>query len=404
MKRILCAFLAAYCLIAFAGLEEKINFYIPLEKDLSVITADGEKEEGAVFVRSTIARTPDFKETAIKTPRFWNGGLFLEPGGKTPERGSRNMLPAKEDPFDKTKGNVKEEKGMTPGAFSFSGSVQLKPVALKIHKNYISTRHIFSFYAKGEGTLQFSPVLILKSGKKQMLEEQKITLDKDWKRYFIAFECGDSKKPGDDPIDAFYADFTGENVAIDAPMLETPCFYSNVRTPTTYIPNGEFRDFEQVMFPVIVPENGMEGAFSCFFTLIGYNDWIPLFYIGKGWAKDFALSYHPYSYGGQLRINEFRNLRNYNCKGNNKIKLNRKYHLLVNYTKNNCAVYLDGKAVINTPTAAPVDFKFENLYLGSNNCASSNAVIEKVVIFNKALTPEEITLITSPDFPKLRVK
>lgn len=404
MKKMFVTLLAVSGVTLFAGLEKKIEKYAPLDKDFSVYVQDGKEENCAHFQRRTGARTPDFKLYQLNKPRFYDGGLMLEPGGFGKNGWcSMNLLSAKADPFDKSKGNAKVTQGYTKDAFSFSGSVTLKKVNLGVTNKYLSTNHVFSFYAKGKGDLKFAPVKVMKSGKKVPLPVQNIKLTNNWKRYFVFFDCGDHKKAGADYVTAFTADFAGKNAAIDAPMLETPAFYACVMTPTSYISRGGHRAGDECSFPIIEPENGEEGAISFFVKPLGNTAHFPLIYIGKGWNIELGVNYHRAGKYKHFRINNFRSLKNRNS-GDFDLKAGKKYHILFNYTKTNCTLYVDGKAVITAATKKAAPFKFDKLFIGNSNCTTANGVFSKVTVFSKALTPAEVKQAMAPNFPKLPLK
>ena len=94
MKNILPAILIVSACTLCGQVKDKVFSYLPLKENLEA--ASGAKLK-AVFYRKSVARTPDFKEVAAGQPRFWKGEVFLEPGGNTMERGTINLLSAKED-------------------------------------------------------------------------------------------------------------------------------------------------------------------------------------------------------------------------------------------------------------------------------------------------------------------
>lgn len=395
MKRLLPALLILASLGASAALKEKVYRYLPLKEDLSVIYPGGERNMNVSYSRNSEAVTPDFKTVPVNQPRFWKGGLLIEAGGKVPDRGTINLLPGKEDPFDKSGASVQAIAGMTKSAFSFSGKIVLKPVAFNIKKNFLSTTHIFSFYAKGSGKLKLTPVTVLQNGQKKNLPVQEFQLTGEWKRYFIKIDGGvvRTKK---DLVDTFSATLEGKNVSFDAAMLETPCSYFGVNSPTTYVPNGAYRMPDQLKMPELPAEMGLEGAFAFNVTMMAHGGWQSLLTIGQGrWANDLEIDYTD-AYGGFLRVTTFRGVKNSNAKM--PMKIGRTFHVILSYDKESFSVYIDGKKAF-TKQAKAVPFKKNSVFIGGRAIqVYSNMLYSNFTIFRKPLTDAEAAeLAANPD-------
>ena len=367
---------------------------MPLKQDLSVIYSGGERNMNAFFSRQSTAFTPDFKEVGLNQPRFWQGGLLMEPGGKVADRGTVNQLSAKEDPFDKSGAEVTAVKGYTKAAFGFNGKVTLKPVPLNIRKGYIGTAFIFSFYAKGSGTLNITPQTI-KDGTATNLPVRAIQLTKDWKRYFVAFNGGEPRKPAT-YVDAVSAVFEGSDAAIDAAMLESPAGYFGIQSPTTYVPNGAYRDADRLKLPGLPAEMGLEGAIAFNMTLMSVGGWQSLITIGGGqWINDLEMSYRP-AYGGRIVIDKFRTLRNQFAPL--KMNVGDTHHVILSYDKEKVNIYINGKKVFSK-AAKGAPFKKNQFYFGGRFIqVHSGMVYQHLTIFNKALTDAEAAeLAKNPD-------
>ena len=59
MKKLLLGALALASLGVHAELKDKVYKFMPLHSDLSVVSANGERSQEAVFTRATTAMTPD---------------------------------------------------------------------------------------------------------------------------------------------------------------------------------------------------------------------------------------------------------------------------------------------------------------------------------------------------------
>lgn len=386
MKRLIPAFLFVTACTLCGQIKDKVYRYMPLKEDLSVIYSGGERNMNAFFSRQSKAFTPDFKEVDLNQPRFWNGGLLMEPGGKLADRGTVNLLTAKEDPFDKSGADAKGIPGFTKSAFQFNGKVSLKPVKLNIKKGYIGTAFIFSFYAKGSGTLKVTPQHVAKDGSKKDLPAQTIQLTNDWKRHFIAFNGGNPRKP-ETWVDAVAATFEGSDAALDAAMVESPSGYFGIQSPTTYIPNGAYRDADRLKLPGLPPEMGVEGAIAFNMTLMSVGGWQSLITIGGGhWANELEMSYRP-AWGGRIVLDKFRDLRNQFASV--KMKVGESHHVILSYDRNNVTIYIDGKKVLSKP-AKGAPFKKNSFYFGGRFIQVHSAMVYRnLTIFKKALTDAE---------------
>lgn len=385
MKYFIPAIILASACTLCGQVKDKVFSYIPLKENLNAASGVQMK---ALFYRKSVARTPDFKETAAGKPRFWNGELFLEPGGSSIERGTRNLLSAKEDPFDKSGAKVKKAEGKTATAFSFDGKVTLKPVKFSMTKKYLGRNFVFSFYAKGSGLLKFSPEATLVNGKKKPYAVQNIKLNKDWTRYYV--QVAGAPKFGPEDLASFTAAFEGKDVAIDAAMLESPCSYFGVSSPTSYVVNGAHREADYLRYAGLTPELGMEGGFAFNFTPTSEGGWQTLLTVGKGgWERDneLELSYYRDRWGGFLKIVVFRKTKGKFHRVN--LKLNVKYHIIVNYDKTGYTIYLDGKKLLSEKIAG-VPFKTNTVFLGSRSIqAHAAGFFSNFTVFKKALTDAE---------------
>ncbi|MBR2439040.1 MAG: hypothetical protein IKB25_02505 [Lentisphaeria bacterium] len=386
MKNILPAILIVSACTLCGQVKDKVFSYIPLKENLE--SASGVKLKTA-FYRKSVARTPDFKEAAAGQPRFWKGEVFLEPGGNTMERGTINLLSAKEDPFDKNGAKVQKAEGFTPAAFSFDGKVTLKPVKFNMTKKFLGRDFIFSFYAKGSGVLKFTSEATLVNGNKKAYPAQNIQLTKDWNRYFV--QVKGAPKFGPEDLASFTAVLEGKDVAVDAAMLETPCSYFGVCSPTSYVANGAIREADYLRFNGLTPELGLEGAFSFNFTPTSTGNWQTLLSVGKGgWERDneLELNYYTDRWSGFLKISVFRKTKSQFKRVN--LKLGQKYHILINYDKESYTIYLDGKKLM-TEKIAGVPFKTDSVFLGSRSIqAHSAGLYSNFTIFKKSLTEAEI--------------
>lgn len=394
MKHLLPAILFVSACTLCGQVKDKVFSYIPLKENLNAASGVQMK---ALFYRKSVARTPDFKEVAAGQPRFWRGELFLEPGGSTFERGTRNILSATEDIFDKSGAKVQKAEGMTPAAFSFDGKIVLNPVKFQMTKKYLGRDFVFSFYAKGSGTLKLTPEATLVNGNKKAYPVQNIQLTKDWTRYFV--QVNGAPKFGPEDLASFTASFEGKDVSIDAAMLETPCTYFGVRSPTSYVANGAYRDADYLRYSGLTPELGVEGAFAFNYTPTSFGSWQTLLTVGKGgWERDNELefSYYIDRWGGYLKICVFRKMKPKNHRVN--LKPGQKYHFLINYDKDGYTVYLDGKKLFSEKIAG-VPFKMDTVFLGSRSIqAHSAGLYSNFTIFKKALTEAEAAeLAKSPE-------
>ena len=397
MKKLLPALLVLAVCGASAAVKDKVYRYMPLKKDLSVIQPDGSRNIDVSFRRYSEAVTPDFKKYGVDEPRFWKGGLLIEPGGNTSDRGTINLLTRKGDPFDKSGASVQNEQGMTKSAFKFSGKIVLKPVKFDITKKTLSTNHIFSFYAKGSGTLTLTPSAVLIDGKNKSFPVQKFQLTNEWKRYHLQINGGvfRTKK---DVVKTFSTVLEGNNVSIDAAMLETPCSYFAVQSPTTYVPNGLYRMPDTLRFPELPAGISQEGAFAFNMELMGHGGWQSILTVGAGhWAKDNDLEInYSRAYGGFLKVDVFRGAKTLNVKL--PFKLGDKYHVIFSYDKTSYSVYINGKKAASAK-APWKPFRKPNLFLGGRAMqVYSNMVYSNFTIFNKSLTDAEAAeLAKNPD-------
>ena len=385
MKHLFPAILIVSACTLCGQVKDKVFSYIPLKENLNAASGVQMK---ATFYRKSVARTPDFKEIAVNQPRFWQGEVFLEPGGNTIERGTINLLSAKEDPFDKSGAKVQSVAGLTPAAFSFDGKVALKPVKFNMTKKYLGRDFIFSFYAKGTGVLKFTSEATMVNGKKKNYAAQEIQLTNEWKRYFV--QVKGAPKSGPEDLALFTAVLEGKSASIDAAMLESPCSYFGVCTPTSYVANGASREADYLKFTGLTPELGLEGGFAFHFTPTTTGNWQTLMTIGKGgWERDneMELNYYTDRWGGFFRLTVFRKTKG-NFKRTN-LKIGQKYHILFTYDKDSYTVYLDGK-VLMTEKRAGVPFKTDTVFLGSRSIqAHSAGYYSNFTIFKKALTAAE---------------
>ncbi len=389
MKKLLFAALAAASLGLHADLKEKVYKFMPLQSDLGVVSGNGTRSQEAVFTRESPAFTPDFKSVEAGKPRFFNGGLLIENGGKTLERGAWNFLPAG-TPFLE---GGKTAAGIHGDALEFSGSQSLKAIPIKI-----GGAHVFSFYAKGKGTLSLTPLLNLKSGTAKKLPAASFPLTSEWQRFHVSFSAGNPAKDAD-PAVSFGGAFQTENAAISAPMLEGPCIYFQTFSPSTYIPNGAFRAADKLKLPVMTPEQGTEGAFSFVFEPTSQGWWQTLLSVGGGWKPDMELSYNVYAPTNTRLTLQFRGKK---MLAPARLELGRKYHILVNYTKDGFSLWLDGKK-LGEEKAPGVPFTTKDLFLGSRDIEiRANGLFRNLAIFKAPLEDGEIQeLFRSPDLTAL---
>lgn len=385
MKHLLPAILFAAACTLSGQIKDKVFSYIPLKENLNA--ASGVKMK-ALFYRKSIARMPDFKEVAAGQPRFWNGEIFLEPGGSSIERGTVNLLSAKEDPFDKSGAKVKKAEGKTASAFAFDGKVTLKPVKFNMTKKYLGRSFTFSFYAKGSGTLKFTPEATLVNGKKKPYAVQNIKLTNEWTRYYV--QILGAPKFGPEDLASFTAAFEGKDVAIDAAMLESPCSYFGVASPTSYVANGAYRDADYLRFEGLTPELGTEGAFAFNYTPTTNGVWQTLLTIGNGgWERSnqMELNYYVDRWSGFLKVAVFRKTKGKFQR--NTLKLNEKYHIIFSYDKSGYTIYLNGKKLFSEKiTGAPLTAK--TVFLGSRSIqAHAAGLFSNFTIFKKPLTDAE---------------
>ncbi|OQA88633.1 MAG: hypothetical protein BWY31_00231 [Lentisphaerae bacterium ADurb.Bin242] len=389
MKKLLFAVLAAASLGLHADLKEKVFKFMPLQSDLGVISGNGTRSQEAVFTRESAAFTPDFKRFETNIPRFFNGGLLIENGGKTPERGAWNFLPAGV-PFLE---GGKTVKGIHGDALEFSGAKTLKAIPLKT-----GGAHVFSFYAKGKGNLSLTPLLNLKSGTAKKLPAAGFPLTAEWQRFHVSFSAGNPAKDAD-PALSFGGSFQAENVTVGAPMLEGPCIYFQTFSPSTYIPNGAFRAADKLKLPVITPELGTEGAFAFVFEPTSQGWWQALLSAGGGWKPELELSYNVYAPTNTRLTLQFRGKK---MLAQARLALGQKYHLLVNYTKDGFSLWLDGKK-LGEEKAPGAPFTTKDLFLGSRDIEiKSNGIFRNFAIFKAPLDDAEIKeLFLNADLTKL---
>ncbi len=389
MKKLFFAALALASLGLHAGLREKVYKFMPLHSDLSVASEDGTRSQEAVFTRESPALTPDFKSFETNKPRFFNGGLLIENGGKTIERGAWNFIPAG-TPFLE---GGKTVAGIHGDALEFSGSQTMKAVPFKI-----GGAHVFSFYAKGKGTLSLTPLLNLKSGTAKKLPAAAFPLTSEWRRFHVSFSAGNPARDAD-PALSFSGSFQTENAAIGTAMLEGPCVYFQTLSPSTYIPNGAFRAADKLKLPVLKPEQGMEGAFSFVFEPTAQGWWQALLSVGGGWKTDMELSYNVYSPTNTRFTLQFRGKK---MLTQARLELGRKYHLLVNYTKDGFSLWLDGKK-LGEEKAPGAPFTTKDVFLGSRDIEiKSNGLFSNFTIFKAPLDDAEIKeLFQNADLMKI---
>ena len=396
MKKLLIGAIAIATLGVHAELKDKVYKFMPLNKDLSVLSAGGTVSNEAKFNRNTTAFTPDFQEVAAKTPRFWNGGYLVEHGGNTPERGAVNMLPADGKIFSVA---GKKVAGIYQDGFEFSGNWELNPIQLK---PMLSGYHTFSFYAKGSGTLTMTPILkIAATGKDKVLPAEKFALTKDWQRFFVKIDGGVKKNPATF-AESFRATFQGQNVVISAPMLEGPSVYPNIHAPTTYVAPGKFRDADKLVLPVMTPELGNAGAVAFTYTPKVICGWNELFATDGSWRPQIALSYniyHKYAYRYQVIYHG----KTYNSK-NFPFEAGKTYQIVLNWDKEKFALWVNGQKIMEQKcAAAPLTKK--DLYVGCRYIqVATNGVFKNFTIFKDALTDAEVQEFTqNPDLSaKLR--
>lgn len=395
MKYLLSAIVVVSACTLCGQIKDKVYRYMPLKQDLSVIHPDGARNMNVYFKRGSTAMTPDFKKANMNQPRFWKGGLLMEPGGKFADRGTVNVIPGKVDPFDKSGAKVRKINGYTDAAFHFNGKVVLKPVPLNIRKKYIGTAFIFSFYAKGSGTLKVTPTGKRKDGTVRAYPALNIQLTKDWKRHYAAISGGAVRKENTF-IDTFSAVLEGNDAAIDAVMLESPAGYFGIQSPTTYVPNGAYRDADRLKLPGLPAEMGYEGAISFSMTLMSGGGWQSLLTIGPGyWVNDLEMSYRSY-YGGRIMLDRFRNLKNQVIPL--KMKIGDTHHIILSYDRNTVSIYIDGKKVYSK-AAAGTPFKNNSVFFGGRTIqVHSGMLYRHLTIFKKALTDAEAAeLAKDPD-------
>ena len=393
MKRLLIGTLALAVLGAHAELKDKIYKYMPLQKDLSVYSANGAVSMEAVFKRNSTALTPDFQEVGTNIPRFWNSGLLMEHGGKDKERGAVNILPADGSIFTPA---GKKTAGIYKDGFAFSGSWKLNPVKLV---PMLSGKHTFSFYAKGKGTLKVTGILKLKaSGSEKTLPAETFVLTGEWKRYFIKFDGGTAKKP-DAFAESFRADFQGENVVISAPMLEGPGVYPNPDGPTTYVAPGAHRDADRFFLPGLKPEMGVAGAIAFSYTPAVKCGWNDLFSTDGGWRPEISCTYNIYNKTAYRYQVAFRGKQLWTK--NAEFEPGKTYQIVVNWDKDKFAIWVDGKKL--GEVAAPgKPFTKKQIYIGSRTIqASANGVFRNFTLFDQTLTDAEIQEFSKdPDLSK----
>ena len=395
MKRLLIGAIAIATLGVQAELKDKVYRFMPLQKDLTVLSAKGAPTNEAKYSRKSTALTPDFKEAAVDAPRFWNGGLLIEHGGKTLERGAVNHLPADGKIFSvagKKVAGVYNQEGL-----EFSGTWELNPVK---HQPMLSGSYTFSFYAKGSGTLSVTPILKV-GGKDKALPEQKFALTGNWNRYFVKLDAGARNKPAQ-MAETIRAKFQGQNVVISAPMLEGPSVYPNIHAPTTYVAPGKFREADKLSLSVMTPELGNAGAvaFNCTPQVI--CGWFDLFATDGSWRPQIALSYniyHKHAYRYQVIYHG----KTYNSR-NIAFEAGKTYHYVLNWDKDKFALWVDGVKVMEHKVASKPLTK-KDIWIGSRSIqASANGAFKNFAIFNQALTDAEIQkLAKNPDLSaKLR--
>ncbi len=381
MKKLLLGALALASLGVHAELKDKVYKFMPLHSDLSVVSANGERSQEAVFTRATTAMTPDFKVTDINIPRFYNGGLLIEHGGKTEERGARNLLPAQMPVFAPAGKTV---PGICGDAMEFSGKWELKPVALE--EMPMNGTHIFSFYAKGKGVLSATGILKLKNGTDKMLKTETFALDSRWKRFYIRFNSG-TRRNAADLAQSFRTVFSAENATISAPMLEGPGVYFGNITPTSYIPQGGFREADKLKLSVLRPELGMEGAVAFEFIPMAQGGWQGLLSADGGWKPELQLSYYTYSPTSSRLSLQFR--------GKTllfpvRFETEKKYSIVVNWTKEDFSLWVNGKKA-GEVKAPGIPFKTKEIFLGSRSIqVNANGLFRNFALFAKPLDEAEI--------------
>ena len=393
MKKLLFGFAALAMLGVHAELKDKIYKYMPLEKDLSVYSANGTVSMDAVFRRNSKALTFHFKESAPNVPRFTKNGLLMEHGGKDRERGAVNILPADGKIFSPA---GKKTAGIYNDGFEFSGTWELNPIKLI---PMLNGKHILSFYAKGKGTLTINSFLKIKAtGLEKALPAETFALSGEWKRYYFQFDGGVAKQPANF-AESFRAKFQGENVVISAPMLEGPAVYPNVSTPTTYIAPGSYRDAERFYLPGLKPEMGLAGAVAFSFTPTSKCGWSDLFSTDGGWRPEIECSYRYYSKHAFRYQVAFRKKQIWTK--NALFELGKTYQVVVNWDKEKFAIWVDGKK-LGEVKAPGKPFTKKLIYIGSRSIqAFAEGCFRNFTLFDQTLTDAEIQEFTKdPDLSK----
>lgn len=385
MKKIIFTLASVLSIFANADdLQGKLDKFMPLSKDLSVISKSGDISFEAVFRRPSPANTPDFRKVENDEPRFFNSGLLIEPGGKSDERGARNFLPPGVPLFDTSEAKASEVKGRWLNkALAFSGTAKLNPARVKTRQPYI-----FSVYAKGKGKLELTPVYCLETDEKIELKPLDFNLEDEYKR--INFRFAKPPSPNENtPVKALELLLKAENATIEAPMLEGPCVYFQSLSPSTYIEPGAFRAAD--MLSVSIPEKiSSKGAFSFEFTPYAEGGWHPILSIGGWWTPDLELSL----YGNRVSLN----FRNKKVNITEKLVLGKKYHCIVNYSNDSFFLWINGKKIAEEKAEATA-FKSNRVYLGCREIETkANGIFSNFAIFETALTDTETAaLFKQPD-------
>ena len=380
-KLILTGFLAFALFSLYAEIRDKLAVFLPLHTDLTVISSDGTRSRDAHFSRPSPAFTHDFRRVAANVPRFSPGGLLMEYGGKTEERGARNLLPAGSPVFEPAGTPVRSD---LPDAASFSGKWALRPVPLA--EMPMNGSRVFSFCAKGKGELRVTGVLRRKDGREDLLKEEIFPLESAWKRFYVKFNSGTRRNPGTSAV-SFRALFQAEEAEIAAPMLEGPGVYFGVGSPTTYVPRGAFREADKLKLPFRHPGLDEAGAVSFEFIPTTLGGWQGLLSADGGWKPELQLSHYTYSPASARFTLQFRG-RTIHFPF--RLEAGKKCHLAVNWDREKFSLFVNGRKAgeANAP-GAPLRAK--ELFLGSRSIqVSSCGVFRNFALFAKTLTEAEI--------------
>jgi len=388
-KSILGFLLFAAFLCRAETIKDKVLEFLPLEHDLVVISAEGDRSSDAKFTRNSNALDNKFNIVGRNLPRFApQGGLVIENGGRSDERGAVNFLSPELADFasagikelDAGKAKLESVPGLQGQAISFSGTLLLKNIPLRLNKS-----HVFSYYAKGEGVLAVSLCVTNKSGKTTDIPVATRQLSGEWQRFYHSF------KEDKDPVESLQVTFTADNAVIDSLMLEGPCIYFQRTSPSSFVSGGEWRAAELLKLPM--PEelrSGETGAFSFNFTPTASGGWQDLFAIGGWWKPELDLSW----YSARLQFS----FRDKVVNANAAIEVGKTYHLLIQYDKNEAELFLDGKKIASI-IATSKAFVSRQILLGGRIIEiKSDGIFRNFAVYRAPLGQDEIASLASmPD-------